>query len=167
MTAAKAGSAWRAVRAARRNSGGRLKRTGRNGAKSASPNRNGGRHCCQPPLRRAKDLPVFVTWLIEPCGLPTRSRSWLTSSGVASDRTTPSCEEPDDLPDCASRGFACLSIFQPVHKNRSSQVKTVRCSAALLGMTSLASRFAHLDSEEPWEPRRTTGRSSLPAPLPG
>jgi hypothetical protein len=25
----------------------------------------------------------------------TRSRSWLTSSGVASDRTTPSCEEPD------------------------------------------------------------------------
>jgi hypothetical protein len=24
--------------------------------------RNGGRHCCQPPLRRAKDLPVFVTW---------------------------------------------------------------------------------------------------------
>src|SRR3954462_7812363 len=24
--------------------------------------RNGGRHCCQPPLRRAKDMPVFVTW---------------------------------------------------------------------------------------------------------
>ena len=23
-------------------------------------NRNGGRHCCQPPLRRAKDLPVFA-----------------------------------------------------------------------------------------------------------
>src|SRR4051812_20085274 len=55
-----------------------------------SRNRNGGRHCCQPPLRRAKDLPVFVTWKIKPCGLPTRSRSWLTSSGVASDRTTPS-----------------------------------------------------------------------------
>jgi len=30
--------------------------------KSWAPNRNGGRHCCQPPLRRAKDLPVFVTW---------------------------------------------------------------------------------------------------------
>jgi hypothetical protein len=28
---------------------------------SLAPNRNGGRHCCQPPLRRAKDLPVFVT----------------------------------------------------------------------------------------------------------
>ena len=26
-----------------------------------SHKRNGGRHCCQPPLRRAKDLPVFVT----------------------------------------------------------------------------------------------------------
>ena len=24
------------------------------------PNGNGGRHCCQPPLRRAKDMPVFV-----------------------------------------------------------------------------------------------------------
>jgi len=28
---------------------------------SAVAKRNGGRHCCQPPLRRAKDLPVFVT----------------------------------------------------------------------------------------------------------
>jgi hypothetical protein len=25
-----------------------------------APNRNGGRHCCQPPLRRAKDLPVSM-----------------------------------------------------------------------------------------------------------
>src|SRR4051812_24758889 len=62
--------------------------------KLSSANGNGGRHCCQPPLRRAKDMPVFATWLIEPEGLSTRSRSWLTSSGVASDRTTPSCEEP-------------------------------------------------------------------------
>src|SRR3954451_22078091 len=54
------------------------------------PKKNGGRHCCQPPLRRAKDLPVFVTWKIKPCVQPTRSRVWLTSSGVASDRTTPS-----------------------------------------------------------------------------
>jgi hypothetical protein len=29
-------------------------------------------------------MPVFVTWSIEPCSSPTRSRSWLTSSGVAS-----------------------------------------------------------------------------------
>jgi hypothetical protein len=30
--------------------------------KSDAPKGNGGRHCCQPPLRRAKDMPVFVTW---------------------------------------------------------------------------------------------------------
>ena len=77
------------------------------------PKRNGGRHCCQPPLRRAKDMPVFVTWLIEPFGLPTRSRSWLTSSGVASHHLP----EPGGL--------------------------IQRCSAALLGSTTLASRFAH------------------------
>jgi hypothetical protein len=57
------------------------------------PKGNGGRHRCQPPLRRAKDLPVFVTWLIEPEGLPTRSRSWLTSSGVASYRFRRSPED--------------------------------------------------------------------------
>jgi len=39
-------------------------------------------------------MPVFVTWSIKPCGLPTRSRSWLTSSGVASHRAAPSFEEP-------------------------------------------------------------------------
>jgi hypothetical protein len=136
-------------------------------ARESIPNRNGGRHCCQPPLRRAKDLPVFVTWQIKPFGPSTRSRSWLTSSGVASDQTIPSCEEPGDLLDCASRRFAGLSTFRPVHENRSSLAKTVRCSAALLGIISLASRFAHLDSEEPREPRRATGRPSLPAPLPG
>jgi hypothetical protein len=38
-----------------------LRRTGRH-------KRNGGRHCCQPPLRRAKDLPVFVTWFQLPEG---------------------------------------------------------------------------------------------------
>jgi len=35
------------------------------GARFRSAQRNGGRHCCQPPLRRAKDLPVFVTWSAE------------------------------------------------------------------------------------------------------
>jgi hypothetical protein len=62
---------------------------------SLSQTRNGGRHRCQPPLRRAKDLPVFVTWWIKPFGLPTRSRSWLTSSGVAFHLAIPSFEEPD------------------------------------------------------------------------
>src|SRR4051812_41045863 len=67
----------------------------RRSGKRRSAQRNGGRHCCQPPLRRAKDMPVFVTWLIEPEGLPTRSRSWLTSSGVAFHPTAPPEEEPD------------------------------------------------------------------------
>jgi hypothetical protein len=61
-----------------------------------SLNRNGGRHCCQPPLRRAKDMPVFVTWSTSAFRPSlTRSRSWLTSSGVAFHRTAPSFEEPD------------------------------------------------------------------------
>ena len=51
-----------------------------------------------PILRRAKDLPVFVTWSIEPEGLPTRSRSWLTSSGVASHLTAPSSRRSPDRP---------------------------------------------------------------------
>ena len=110
--------------------------------------RNGGRHCCQPPLRRAKDLPVFVTWLIVPCGLPTRSRSWLTSSGVASDRTAPPCEEPDRS--TRLRGPKARWSFDPSSLPMKLQVlkpkgpsKTVQCSAALLGMTTTASRFAH------------------------
>ena len=37
----------------------------RRGSPFRLPKRNGGRHCCQPPLRRAKDLPVFVTWSSE------------------------------------------------------------------------------------------------------
>ena len=45
--------------------------------------RNGARHCCQAPLRRAKDLPVFVTLISQPEGPKTRPRSWRTSSGVA------------------------------------------------------------------------------------
>jgi hypothetical protein len=36
------------------------------------------------------------------------SKSELTSSGVASYQTTPSEEETDRLPDCATRRFACL-----------------------------------------------------------
>ena len=35
-------------------------------------------------------------------------KSKFTSSGVASHLTTPSEEETDRLPDCATRGFACL-----------------------------------------------------------
>ena len=47
--------------------------------------------------------------LIKAFALPTRSRSWLTSSGVASHRAVPSFEEPGCLLDCAARRFACRS----------------------------------------------------------
>jgi hypothetical protein len=47
------------------------------------------------------------------------------------------------------------------------EAKTVQCSAALLGETALASRFAHRDSEEPQEPRRARGNSLFRRPLPG
>jgi hypothetical protein len=80
-----------------------------------APNRNGGRHCCQPPLRRAKDLPVFVTW---PQG--ARFRSWLTSSGVASHQTAPSCEEPDRSTRKTTRRITNLSLCPawPESQNR-------------------------------------------------
>ena len=81
---------------------------------------NGGRHCCQPPLRRATDLPVFVTWLINLAVYQTRSRSWLTSSGVASHPTAPSVRRSRfDLLDCAARRFAGLS-FAPARHSRAS-----------------------------------------------
>ena len=135
--------------------------------KARCPKGNGGRHCCQPPLRRAKDLPVFVTW--SKTRRPrTRSRSWLTSSGVASHRTAPSCEEPDRS--TRLRGPKVRWSFDPsglALDETEVPAKTVRCSAALLGTTTLASRFAHRNSEELREPRRARGRSTLPAPLPG
>jgi hypothetical protein len=46
-------------------------------------------------------------------------------------------------------------------------VKTVRCSAALLGMITLASRFAVRSPKSPSGRVALEGRSSLPAPLPG
>jgi hypothetical protein len=61
----------------------------------------------------------------------------------------PLARSPIDLPDCAARGFAGPSIF-PARRlePRSLEAKTVQCSAALLGSTTPASRFAHLPHEE-------------------
>ncbi len=50
-------------------------------AASHPPNRNGGRHCCQPPSAPSLDLPVFASLTVR---RPSATRSWLTSSGVAS-----------------------------------------------------------------------------------
>ena len=140
-----------------------------------APNRNGGRHCCQPPLRRAKDMPVFgllwprpgnrfVTPLLDP-GSPAQASH--------STEPLPLSRSPIDLLDCAARGFAGLSTF-PARRlePKSLEAKTIQCSAALLGMPSTASRFAHRPhphEENPTVPGTASRdrKTALPAPLPG
>jgi len=59
-------------------------------------------HCAERRICRCS-----WAWSIEPGGLPTRSRSWLTSSGVASHPTAPSVRRSQiNLLDCAARRFA-------------------------------------------------------------
>jgi hypothetical protein len=48
---------------------------------NGSPNRNGGRHRCQPPSAPSLDPPVFASLTVR---RPSATRSWLTRSGVAS-----------------------------------------------------------------------------------
>ena len=113
----------------------------RNEAELRSANRNGGRHCCQPPLRRAKDMPVFVSLDLAPRkGWGPASRSWRTSSGVASHLTAPSGGGARPLYQTA-RPEGSL-VFRAA---RPAKGQTVQCSAALLGSTTLASRFASHD----------------------
>jgi hypothetical protein len=68
----------------------------------------------------------------------------------------PPKRSPTGLPDCAARGFAGPST-DPACQEPKLPAKTVRLSAALLGETALASRFAHRNSEELREPRRARG----------
>ena len=158
--------------AARRDEGGKSRANPISAARY--PNRNGGRHCCQPPLRRAKDLPVFVTWLIEAFAPSTRSRSWLTSSGVASHLAVPSCEEPG----CSTRlrrpkvrwsfdrpGLALLRF--PIRRPNLSrgQNRPMFCGPSWGNRSCVPLRSPKF--------RRTPGTASrerqlpLPAPLPG
>ena len=116
-----------------------------------SAQRNGGRHCCQPPLRRAKDMPVFVTWSAENPKAPMKPALDPGSPAQASlpIQQLPPRRSRSGLPDCAARGFAGpspdpASLLEP----KSFEAKTVRRSAALLGSITLASRFAHLPHKE-------------------
>ena len=138
--------------------------------KRCAPNRNGGRHCCQPPLRRAKDLPVFdLPWSRPVNGLrprfsilahQLRRRFSPNSSLLRGARSTYSTARPE--------GSLVVRPIRPgIWNARSLEAKTTQFSAALLGSTTLASRFAHRRSEDRQEPRRARGRSTLPAPLPG
>jgi hypothetical protein len=59
---------------------------------------------------------------------PTRSRSWLTSSGVASDRTAPSCEEPN-----RSTRLRGPKVRWSFNQSGLTEVKTVRLPRPFLG----------------------------------
>jgi len=126
----------------------------------------GVRSTLVPPRKR------FATPLLDP-GSPAQA-SLLTEQ-------LPLARSPINLLDCAARRFAGRSIF-PARRLEPKflEAKTTRCSAALLGETALASRFAHHGSEEPGSrvareaipssgassrlaPTRTRGLSPLPA----
>jgi len=96
-----------------------------------APNRNGGRHCCQPPLRRAKDMPVFATRSAE------ASPSLDPGSPAQASLPTAAARESLAFPDFASRRKLHLGPLMPHPKTRQ-----LRCSAALLGTITSASRFA-------------------------
>jgi hypothetical protein len=108
-----------------------------------SPPPRGPRPHCQPPLRRAKDLPVFVTWSIE----PKRPIHPLSILAHQLRRRFPSCNS-------LLRGARLIYlttwpegslVFRLARPGTGTEVpaKTARCSAALLGMITTASRFAH------------------------
>ena len=126
----------------------------------------GVRSTLVPPRKR------FVTPLLDP-GSPAQA-SLLTEQ-------LPLARSPINLLDCAARRFAGRSV-SPARRLEPKflEAKTTRCSAALLGETALASRFAHHGSEEPGNrvareaipssgassrlaPTRTRGLSPLPA----
>ena len=126
---------------------------------------NGGRHCCQPPLRRAKDLPVFVTWS------KTRRPRPALDPGSPAQASLPILQLPlsksrSVLLDCAARRFAGLSTGPAWHWNRSpGQNHPMFCGPSWDNLYRVP-----LCSPSPRggrEPRRATGRLSLPAPLPG
>jgi hypothetical protein len=82
----------------------------------------------------------------------------------------PLARSPTGLPDCAARGFAGPST-RPACLEPKLAAKTVRCSAALLGSTTLASRFAHqvpknLGTASRLRKIDSSGASSRLAPLP-
>ena len=116
--------------------------------------RNGGRHCCQPPLRRAR---------ICRC-------SWARSA-EASPSLDPDSPAQASLPTAAARESLAFPGFPPRRKFRLGpfmlhpKTKQLRCFTALLGMITSASRFA-FPPRKAFKPRRAKGRSSLPAPLP-
>jgi hypothetical protein len=132
-------------------------------------NRNGGRHCCQPPLRRAKDMPVFATWSTSTFRPSlTRSRSWLTSSGVAFHRTAPSFEEPDRS--TRLRGPKVRWSFDLSGPASGTEVPRSQNRPVFRGPSWVAPSRVPLRSPTIRRPPGAASRSrktTLPAPLPG
>lgn len=112
-------------------------------AKRVCPKRNGGRHCCQPPLRRAKDLPVFLG-LVDRTLRPTFPLSILAHQLRRRFRSNRSLLRGARLNYSTALPEGSL-VFRPARPAKRTGVpsKAARCSAALLGSTTLASRFAH------------------------
>ncbi len=94
-------------------------------------NRNGGRHCCQPPLRRARIC---------------RCSSF--GSAEASPSLDPGSPAQASLPTAAARESLAFSSFPSRREFRLGplmpcpKTRQLRCSTALLGMTTSTSRFA-------------------------
>src|SRR5438045_5704438 len=63
-------------------------------------------------------------------------------------------------------GSLVVRPVRPALRTEALAAKTIRCSAALLGVTTLASRFAHQAPKNAGTASRER-RSPLPAPLPG
>jgi hypothetical protein len=118
-------------------------------------NRNGGRHCCQPPLRRAKDLPVFMVLIPKDRFLEIqvhqlRRRFPSDNSLRRGDRPFTGLRHPRVR---LSSNYRCLAEPKPSDVPR-----------PFLGQSLL--RLALSFHPKASEPRRARGRSTLPAPLP-
>ena len=121
-----------------------------------APNRNGGRHCCQPPLRRAKDLPVSC---------PKSQGTYFKSPSSPAQASLPIKQLPrersfDRLPDCATRGFACRSTIVAWSEDQNRPM--------FRGPSWVDHSSVSLCPSTRRLPNRVAleGRSTLPAPLP-
>jgi hypothetical protein len=128
-----------------------------------APKRNGGRHRCQPPLRRAKDPPNF---LHQVPGEPN-SRTSAHQLRRRFRPITPSLEEPCSLYSSAPAEASLL--FRAARPD--PKVKADRCSAALLGMTNSCvplcpPRPKSLEAASRWRKIISSGASSRLAPHP-
>jgi hypothetical protein len=111
------------------------------------PNRNGARHCCQAPLRRAKDLPVFATWsLIRRSADPFSILAHQLRRRFTSQRLVRASL-------CQLSHPEGRSVWVPLMLR--PKTMQLRCSAALLGATALVSRL--LSAPKCLKPRRTRG----------